>query len=180
MTLLSLNLSPYLLIKGITDSQVCFRNPVTSCHWHFSVYSAARRCQSLLSWSKRREGDGFLKVHGHFCAHEMRLAGSVTESKLIRLTMQRTNKLREQILGQKKWLCSESKQTAKKVDSCPKDPSCLVRIQASFILNREGVKSNIPWFQSAFRGDVFISSCLESCTGRSAQDVILAHKAISA
>ena len=40
----------------------------------------------------------------------------------------------------------------------PKNHLAWVRIQASFILKREGVKSNTSWFPSAFGGNVLISS----------------------
>ena len=52
----------------------------------------------------------------------------------------------------------------------PKNHLAWVRIQGSFIIKGKGVKSNIFWFWSASRGDVFISSCLQSFTGGPGQD----------
>ena len=53
----------------------------------------------------------------------------------------------------------------------PKNHLAWVRIQAPFILEGEGVKSNTYWFPSASGGDVFISSFLQSFTGGPGQDV---------
>ena len=55
--------------------------------------------------------------------------------------------------------------------SVPKNHLARVRIQVSFILKKEGLKSNISWFQSASRGGVLISPFLPSFTGGPGQDV---------
>ena len=53
----------------------------------------------------------------------------------------------------------------------PKNHLAWIRIQASFILKREGIKSNISWFPSASRRDVFRSSSLQSFMGGPGQDI---------
>ena len=53
----------------------------------------------------------------------------------------------------------------------PKNHLAWVRIQASFTLKSKGIKSNISWFRSASKGDVFISSSLQSFMGGPDQDI---------
>ena len=53
----------------------------------------------------------------------------------------------------------------------PKNNLAWIRIQASFILKREGIKSNISWFPSGSRRDVFRSSSLQSFMGGPGQDI---------
>ena len=61
--------------------------------------------------------------------HETHVANEfdqcITKAKLLELTMQQANKLRDYLLGKEYWLYSESQETKKMVDYCPKESSLL-------------------------------------------------------
>ena len=68
--------------------------------------------------------------------HETHIANAfdqcITKAKLIELTTQQVNKLRDYLLGKEYWLYSESQETKKWWTTVPKHHLCWVRIRVSF------------------------------------------------
>ena len=97
------------------------------------------------------------------------MAGFVTKAKCTLLTSQQASKSREESLGQ--GTTTLFRKPADQEDGGLENYLPRVRIQACFILKGEGVMSNISWFRLDSRGDVLISSCPQSSTGGSGQDI---------
>ena len=96
----------------------------------------------------------------------------VIKPKLILLATWQASKSSDELLGEGMATYLES-QKIKNYGGllAPKNHLAWVRIQASFILKGEGIKSNISWFWSAWKGDVLISSSKKPFTGGPGQDI---------